>query len=122
METHQNTPAHRVPLHLDISFKKIYSRAESDGTLKNISLSGAFLLHQGDTFRPNDKIHVKFKVADRERRISCRVVWVNGQGCGIKFIPTNNRDVQIVDDLIYFVETHRADKKEVLDTIFKNVS
>jgi hypothetical protein len=37
-------------------------------------------------------------------------------------MPMNNRDVQIVDDLIYFVEARRSDSKDILDGIFKKVA
>lgn len=49
------------------------------------------------------------------------VVWANSVGCGVKFMPVNNRDVQIVDDLIYFVEAQRTDRRDVLDKILKKV-
>jgi hypothetical protein len=123
METHSpNLPAQRTPLKLDVSFKKIYSRSDSKGTVKNISLTGAFLEHRGENFKANEKLHLKLNVGDRARKIACQVIWVNSFGCGIKFLPLNNRDVQIVDDLIYFVKNHKAEQQDVLDGIFKKVA
>jgi hypothetical protein len=115
-------PAPRTPLFLEVSFKKNYAREEVKGTLKNISLSGAFLEFHGENFRANEKLHLRFVVSGRERKIAANVVWSNSLGCGLKFMPTNNRDVQIVDDLIYFVENNRHDRRDVLDKIFKKVS
>lgn len=115
-------PAPRTPLALEVGFKKNYARDEAKGTLKNISLSGAFLEFQGESFRANEKLHLRFVVSGRERKIAACVVWCNSLGCGIKFMPANNRDVQIVDDLIYYVENNRHDRRDVLDKIFNKVA
>lgn len=115
-------PAPRTPLVLPVSFRKSYAREESLGVLRNISLSGAFLEFKDHSLRKNDKVQLTFEVSGRIRKIQALIVWTNGAGCGIKFQPANNRDVQIVDDLIYFVESSRSDKKNVLDKIFKKVS
>lgn len=115
-------PAPRTPLSLHVSFRKSYAREEAKGVLRNISISGAFLEFKNHSLRTNDKLQLTFEVSGRVRKIQALVVWVNSAGCGVKFQPANNRDVQIVDDLIYFVETSRTDKKSVLDKIFKKVS
>lgn len=120
MET-ANVPAPRTALNLDVSFKKNYARQPLSGVLKNISLTGAFLECRLENFRPAEKLHMTFVVAGRERKIAATVVWANSAGCGIKFHPTSNRDVQIVDDLIYFVEANRDGRRSVLDNIFKKV-
>lgn len=112
-------PAPRTPLHLEVAFKKNYARQLSTGVLKNISLTGAFLECRGETFRANEKVQLTFVVAGRERRIAASVIWANSVGCGVKFQPNSNRDVQIVDDLIYFVEAGRSERRGVLDHIFK---
>lgn len=115
-------PAPRTPLTLPVSFRKSYSRAEDTGVLRNISISGAFLEFKDHSLRNGDKVQLTFEVSGRVRKIQALIVWTNPAGCGIKFQPANNRDVQIVDDLIYFVETSRSDKKDVLDKILKKVS
>lgn len=117
-----NMPAPRTPLNLDVTFKKNYARQPAKGTLKNISITGAFLECEQDSFRTNEKIQLKFVVAGRERSIAATVIWTNSAGCGVKFHPTSNRDVQIVDDLIYFVESGRDTRRSVLDDIFKKVA
>jgi hypothetical protein len=111
----------RTPLNLEVSFKRNYAREEAKGILKNISLSGAFLEFTGESIRPNEKINVFFEVAGRHRKVAATVVWSNSLGCGVKFAPVNSRDVQIVDDLIYFVENNRSDRRYVMDSIFKKV-
>lgn len=117
-----NIPAARTQLLLPVSFKKNYSRENSQGNLRNISLTGAFLEHgEATALKPNDKLVVFFEVAGRERKIQAMVVWSNSVGCGLKFMPVNNRDVQIVDDLIYFVEAQRTDRRDVFDKILKKV-
>lgn len=121
MET-STTPAPRTALHLEVTYKKNYARQLSKGTLKNISLTGAFLDCQAESFRPNEKLQLTFIVAGRERKISATVIWANSGGCGVKFHPNSNRDVQIVDDLIYFVEAGRTERRDVLDGIFKKAA
>lgn len=117
-------PAPRIPLQLDVEYRRSYARRGERGRLKNISLSGAFLELKVSTsdVSPKDKILVTLLVSGRERRIPAHVIWTCASGCGIKFMPTNNRDVQIVDDLMYFVGDSRNSQREVLDDIFKKVS
>lgn len=122
METSESAPAPRVPLKLPIEFRKNYSRKADYGDLKNISLTGAFLIHETDEIVINDKINIHFKVSGRERTLQATVVWLTDQGCGLQFHPDNNRDVQIVDDLIYFVKNKRSKNRTVLDDIFAQVS
>lgn len=116
------TPAPRTPLHIEVEYRKNYAREEAAGFLKNISLTGAFLQHQGETLKSGEKLSLKFKVSGRERSVHAIVVWTNANGAGVKFLPTNNRDIQIVDDLIYFVESKRTDTREILNGIFKKVA
>jgi PilZ domain len=111
-------PAPRTPLHLDVSFRRSYARQDTQGTLKNISLTGAFLELDHHDLRLDEKINLTFTVGSRERKITAQIIWKNSLGAGIKFIPQNNRDVQIVDDLIYFVETKRMGHREILGGIF----
>lgn len=117
MET-AKVPAPRTPLHLDVAFRRSYARQDNQATLKNISLTGAFLELDGHDLRIDEKINMTFVVASRERKITAQVMWKNSLGAGVRFIPQNNRDVQIVDDLIYFVETKRMGHREILGGIF----
>ncbi len=121
MEDTAKVPAPRTPLNLEVSFKRNYAREETKGTLKNISISGAFLEFTGGQVRANEKLHLMFVVAGRERKVAAHIIWTNSNGCGVKFMPVNNRDVQIVDDLIYFVENGRNESRSVIDSIFKKV-
>lgn len=118
----QNAPAPRLPLKMDVEYRRSYARQNVRGTLRNISLTGAFLETDVDALAALDKVVVTFVVSGRRRKIPATIVWKNQNGCGIKFQPFNNRDVQIVDDLMYFVETSREDRRIVLEDIFKSVS
>ena len=118
MET-TTVPAPRTPLHLEVTFKRNYARGTTTGYVKNISISGAFLECGDKPFKPNEKIQLTFEVGGRTRKVAAQVIWLGSQGSGLKFLPTNNRDVQIIDDLIYFVENSRTDRRSVLDSIFK---
>ncbi|OFZ19524.1 MAG: hypothetical protein A2Z20_06400 [Bdellovibrionales bacterium RBG_16_40_8] len=116
-------PAPRIPLLLEVEFRRNYARRGEKGQLKNISISGAFLeIPDKQLLVPRDKLLITLIVSGRERRIPAHVVWSSNLGCGIKFQPTNNRDVQLVDDLMYFVENSRSSQRQVLDSIFKKVS
>jgi hypothetical protein len=120
LETSQ-LPAPRTPLHLNVSFRRSYARTDTEGTLKNISLSGAFLEIASHDLRVDEKINLTFVVAQRERKITAQIVWKNSLGAGIRFMPQNNRDVQIVDDLIYYVETKRMGHREILGGILDGI-
>jgi PilZ domain len=114
-------PAPRTPLHLSVSFRRSYARTDTEGCLKNISLSGAFLEIPEHDLRVDEKINLTFVVAERERKITAQIVWKNSLGAGVRFIPQNNRDVQIVDDLIYYVETKRMGHREILGGILDGI-
>jgi len=123
-DANTSSPAPRIPLQMDVEFRRSYARSGEKGRLKNISLTGAFL-ELSDAERrllPEDKVMITLLVSGRERRIPAYVIWKSDFGCGVKFQPSNNRDVQIVDDLMYFVENSRSSQREVLDSIFKKVS
>ena len=118
-----NTPSPRMPLQMNVNYRRSYARNAEEGILKNISLTGAFLeLTHGCDFEPNDKLTITFNVSGRERVLHAKVIWSGESGCGLKFKPSNNRDVQIVDDLMYFVENSRESQRTILDSIFKKVS
>lgn len=117
-----SAPAPRTPLCLEVSYRKNYGRTDLVGTLKNISTSGAFLEVSHENLGIDEKIYMTFVVGDRERKISAQIVWKNALGAGVKFLPANNRDVQIIDDLIYYVESRRIGHRGILDGIFKKVS
>ncbi len=117
-----SVPAPRTPLYLDVNFRKNYARQDAAGILKNISLTGAFLEFAGHDLKVEEKVSLTFVVGSRERKIAAQVVWKNSLGAGIKFLPHNNQDVQIIDDLIYYVESKRMGHRGVLDGIFKKVS
>lgn len=122
MESQMQDPAPRTPLQLEVNFRKSYARDESQGILRNISISGAFLEVAGSDFTVQEKLQLDFRVGGRIRKVQALVVWKNSMGCGVRFLPLNNRDVQIVDDLIYYVESQRDDRRDVLNKIFKRVA
>jgi hypothetical protein len=118
----EKAPAPRLPLKMEVEYRRSYARQSVKGTLRNISLTGAFLETTTELITAADKVIITFVVSGRRRNINATVIWKNGAGCGIKFQPFNNRDVQIVDDLMYFVESSRENRRSVLDDIIKRVS
>ena len=116
-------PAERIPLQYDVTFKKNYSRNPSKGLLQNLSMTGAFLatsLEEG--LEVSEKISIEFQISGRRRKVTSKVIWKNKVGVGIQFIPTNNQDVQIIDDLLFFVQNKRETSKDILDQIFQKVA
>ncbi len=118
----KDLPGPRTPLALEVTFRRSYARNDLLGVLKNISLSGAFLEIEKHSLTVEEKINLSFVVGSRERKITAQIVWKNALGAGIKFLPVNKRDVQIVDDLIYYVESKRIGHRGILDGILKKVS
>jgi hypothetical protein len=115
-------PAKRIMLAVEVNYRKTYGRQDLKGKLINISLSGAFLKTADLDFNMSEKIHLTFSVGTRTRDLVAKVVWKNAHGMGLEFFHTNNRDVQIIDDLIYYIEESRQDRKQVLSQIFEKVS
>jgi hypothetical protein len=115
------TPSIRIPLQFAVEYRHSYARESDTGVLKNISLSGAFIESYSHRFHPNDKIKLTFKVGGRIRQIPADVVWIHNGGAGIRFFHSNNQDKQIVDDLMYFVESRRNSRRSLLNTIFSRV-
>jgi len=122
MQEQIKKPAKRLPVVLNVEFRKSYARQDAKGTLKNISLTGAFLETKMNDLAPMDKLIITFQVSERVRKMTGTIVWRNQYGCGIQFQPFNKRDIQIVDDLMYFIESKRECRKEVLESILKHVS
>lgn len=114
--------APRIPLKLDVEFRKSYARKSAVASLKNISLTGAFLECPQLEAQSGDKLNLVFSVSGRTRTVAAEVIWHSPRGAGVRFVPENNRDVQIVDDLMYFVQNRRDSRRSVLEDIFKKVS
>lgn len=113
--------AQRFNVEVDLDFKCSYARDYSKAQIKNISVSGA-LIKTEVPLKPDEKINVYFRLSGRERKIPAKVVWVAERGVGIKFNHFNNRDIQIVDDLIYFATEKSSSVKDLLDNILSKVA
>ncbi len=120
--THELSPAPRWTLKMKMEYRRNYARSHDFGLLRNISLTGACLQISSYDVTPNDKLILTFSVSGRNREIQATVVWKKDQACGIKLIPASNRDIQIIDDMIYFVKAHRENKKVLLEGIFDRIS
>lgn len=112
-------PAPRLPLQMNVEFRKSYGRQNAKGILKNISLTGAFLETETIELAPSDKLVLELVVSERRRKMTATIIWKNQRGCGVMFHPFNKRDVQLVDDLMYFVQNRREFRRNLLDDIFK---
>jgi hypothetical protein len=121
-EKQDQVPSPRIPLKMNVEFRKSYGRQNAKGTLKNISLTGAFLETEAGDLLPSDKVILELVVSERRRKMTATIVWKNGNGCGVQFHPFNKRDVQLVDDLMYFVQDKRDFRRNLLDDIFKKAA
>jgi hypothetical protein len=117
-----NIPAApRLALNVGVEYRRSYGRCAETAQLKNISLTGALLEHEQVDFGPDDRINLLFKVSGRTRKLQARIIWTENKLAGICFEPTSRRDVQIVDDFIYFIKEQKNNRKTVLDDIFSRV-
>ena len=114
--------ASRLPLQLEVEYRKSYARHCQTGVLRNISLTGAFVEDTKHQFHAQDKISMTLQVSGRTRKVTAVVIWTNTDGAGVKFMPFNNQDVQIVDDLMFFVRDSRSSRRSVLNDIFSRVA
>jgi hypothetical protein len=118
-EKQDKLPSPRIPLQMQVEYRKSYGRQNVRGILKNISLTGAFLETETLELAPEDKVVLEIVVSERRRKMAATIIWKTQKGCGVMFQPFNRRDVQIVDDLMYFVQNRREFRKNILDDIFK---
>lgn len=121
--TKNKKPATRTHTKIAILFKASYGRNFSQGSLHNISLTGAFLFSNNtDTEKNRDYINLYIKLNKRSRKLTAKVVWRTKHGYGLQFIKTSTQDKKLVDDLIYFEEQKNKAKQTILHSIFKKVA
>ena len=105
---------------LDVEYKKKYARHFKVGRLRDISNSEAYLLTKDDKtpFNLKDEISITLKLGQRKRTLQASVIASDTSGVKIKFHFYNNREYQIVDDMIYFIEKSKEERRQSLDFIF----
>ena len=113
---------------LNVEYKKKYARHFKKGTLKDMSHSEAYLIiknegftqknKEQDSLNIKDEISIILKLEQRERTLQASVISNDTYGVKIKFHFYNNREYQIVDDLIYFIEKSKEKRRQSLDFIF----
>jgi Tfp pilus assembly protein PilZ len=114
-------PAKRFNVELEFEFRRNYARKSDMALVKNLSVSGA-LVKTDRPLKLSEKINVFLTVSGRKRRIPATVVWVGDRGVGLKFEHFNNRDLQIVDDILYYATEKSSSDKSLLDTILNKVA
>lgn len=114
-------PSPRHPVELTWEFKRNYARQTDKAEVANLSLTGAFLKTQ-TPLQPQEKINVYMTVQGRRRKVAAKVVWCRETGAGIKFQHFNNRDLQIVDDILYYATEKSSSSKDILESIIKKVA
>ena len=111
----------RRRLQHSIQLRRNYGRKQEDAYLLNISKTGAYIRYPKHGFNINEKLHLDLKVKDRQRPVAASVVWVHPLGVGLRFLPVNGQDEQIVDDFIYFVDLEKKKSKNILENIFHQI-
>ncbi|MBK9293645.1 MAG: PilZ domain-containing protein [Oligoflexia bacterium] len=119
--TDTKKPAERHNIDFDLDFKCNYARDFNKAQIKNLSVTGA-LIKTDVALKPDERINVFVRISGRERKIPAKVVWIGERGAGIKFNHFNNRDIQIVDDLIYFVTEKGLSTKDLLQNILNKAA
>ena len=117
--TKRNTQ--RRKLHRSIQLRRNYGRQQEGVLLENISKTGAYLRYPKHGLNINEKLYLELKVKDRYRPVPASVVWVHPLGVGVKFLPVNGQDEQIVNDFIYFVDVEKEKTKNILEDIFQQI-
>ena len=121
-----------IPLNLDVAYKKNYARHFKNGQLKRINNFEAYLfigrdevtldqrtpLDDKKSLNLKDKISIVLQLGERKRILQASVTSTDSYGAKVKFHFYNNRDYQIVDDLIYFIEKSKEKRRRRLDFIF----
>ncbi len=121
--TNNQKPATRTHTKIAVLFKASYERDFSQGSLHNISLTGAFLFNSGvDIHKDQKYVNLYIKLNQRNRKILAKVVWKSEQGYGLQFVRTTLQDKKLIDDLIYFEEQKNKTKQNILRNIFKKVA
>jgi hypothetical protein len=87
-----------------------------------VSLTGAFISHQHHDLISGDRVTIELVIGGQKRKIVAEVIWTNSFGAGIKFIPANQKDIQMIDDLIYYLEEKKSSLNSVLGEVLKKVS
>jgi hypothetical protein len=114
--------ATRHQISLELEFKRSYGRQSEKANIKSISINGA-LVQVDQPLRIGERLKVTLSVSDRVRKVPARVVYVGGEKeVGIRFEPFNNRDLQIVDDIIYFATEKSSTNRSLLENILSKVS
>lgn len=121
MDNKDTKPAQRFSIDFDLDFKCNYARDYNKAQIKNLSVSGA-LIKTDVALKQSEKINVFVRLSGRERKIPAEVVWIGDRGVGIKFNHFNNRDIQIVDDLIYFATEKGLSTSELLESILNKAA
>jgi len=111
----------RFSVDLNFEFKRNYARQISKAEVKNISLTGA-LIKTELPLRPSEKLNVYLTVSGRTRKVAAKVVWFGERGVGLQFQPFNSRDLQIVDDIIYYATEKNSGAKSLFDSILHKVA
>jgi Tfp pilus assembly protein PilZ len=120
-ETEKRDVSPRYNVELAFEFKRNYARQISKADVRNISLTGCFIKTE-HPLRANEKLNVYLTVSGRTRKVAAKVVWVGPHGAGVQFQPFNSRDLQIVDDIIYYATEKTSSTKSLFDTIINKVA
>ncbi len=114
-------PEPRFNVDLAFEFKRNYARNIAKAEVRNISLTGAFIKTEVN-LKPSEKLNVYLSVSGRTRKVAAKVVWVGDRGVGLEFQPFNSRDLQIVDDIIYYATEKNSSTKSLLGSILNKVA
>lgn len=104
---------------IPVEYRCNYDRQTSLGTLENINLKGAFLRTSLPFDSTTEKILLTISLNKRKREIKANIVDRGKSGCAVEFLYVGKKGLQLIDDLIYFIEKITDKKKSLLHSIFE---
>lgn len=116
-----NPIAQRVKLNTPILFRRPFARFEEKGALKNMSVTGAFLAHQGQPLKPQTWVELILNTGSITRRLKAQVIWTGPHGSGLKFETRYQKDRILVEDFLDQVKLIRQSRWENLEKIWNKV-
>lgn len=114
-------PAPRTVFNLEVQFRKSYARAISNGRLRNISLTGAYL-ECTEFFHLQERFQFHFFIGGQLHFVAAETVWRSSNGYGVKFITIKKRDTRVIEDVVQIAESMRYGKQQLLSNILKSAS
>ncbi len=102
-----------------ILFRPSYARKNYEGMLKHISPEGAFI--ETNLPKSTKKLSITLSVANYQRKIDAEIMEHGPKGLNIKFTSLGNKDIQMIDDFMFFEKHNKKSKKNLLHYLLQKL-